>query len=41
MSIKRHCVDVGKGTGGHSRSLARAVEAGGWLFVSGQVLLLR
>ena len=37
MSIKRYGVEGGKGTGGQPLPFARAVEAGGWLYVSGQV----
>lgn len=37
MSIKRYGVEGGKGSGGQHLPFARAVEAGGWLFVSGQV----
>jgi reactive intermediate/imine deaminase len=37
MSIKRYGVEGGKGTGGQHLPFARAVEANGWLFVSGQV----
>jgi reactive intermediate/imine deaminase len=37
MSIKRYGVDGGKGTGGQHLPFARAVEADGWLYVSGQV----
>jgi reactive intermediate/imine deaminase len=37
MSIKRFGVDGGKGAGGQHLPFARAVEAGGWLYVSGQV----
>lgn len=37
MSIKRYGVEGGKGTGGQHMPFARAVEAGGWLYVSGQV----
>ncbi len=39
MSIKRYGVKGGKGTGGQHLPFARAVEAGGWLFVSGQVAM--
>ena len=34
MSIKRYGVEGGKGTGGQHLPFARAVEAGGWLYVS-------
>jgi reactive intermediate/imine deaminase len=37
MTIKRYGVEGGKGTGGQHLPFARAVEADGWLFVSGQV----
>ena len=37
MSIKRYGVEGGKGTGGQHLPFSRAVEADGWLFVSGQV----
>lgn len=37
MTIKRYGVEGGKGTGGQSLPFARAAEADGWLFVSGQV----
>jgi reactive intermediate/imine deaminase len=37
MSIKRYGVEGGKGTGGQHLPFARAVEANGWLYVSGQV----
>lgn len=37
MSIKRYGVEGGKGTGGRHLPFARAVEADGWLYVSGQV----
>jgi len=40
MSIKRYGVEGGKGTGGQHLPFARAVEADGWLFVSGQVPML-
>ena len=36
MSIKRYGVEGGTGTGGQHLPFARAVEAGGWLYVSGQ-----
>ena len=36
MSIKRYGVEGGKGTGGQHLPFARAVEADGWLYVSGQ-----
>jgi len=37
MSIKRYGWEGGKGTGGQQLPFARAVEAEGWLYVSGQV----
>jgi reactive intermediate/imine deaminase len=37
MSIKRYGVEGGKGAGGQHMPFARAVEANGWLYVSGQV----
>jgi reactive intermediate/imine deaminase len=37
MSIKRYGTEGGKGTGGEHLPFARAVEADGWLYVSGQV----
>jgi reactive intermediate/imine deaminase len=37
MSIKRYGAEGGKGTGGQQLPFARAVEADGWLYVSGQV----
>ncbi|MFC3115719.1 RidA family protein [Cellvibrio fontiphilus] len=36
-AIKRYGVEGGKGTGGQHLPFARAVEADGWLYVSGQV----
>ncbi|WP_088329677.1 RidA family protein [Lacimicrobium sp. SS2-24] len=36
MSIKRFGIDGGTGTGGQHLPFARAVEAGGWLLISGQ-----
>nr|WP_086940843.1 RidA family protein [Thaumasiovibrio occultus] len=36
MSIKRIGTEGGVGTGGQHLPFARAVEAGGWLYVSGQ-----
>lgn len=35
--MKRYGVEGGKGLGGQHMPFARAVEANGWLFVSGQV----
>jgi len=40
MSIKRFGAEGGKGTGGQRLPFARAVEAAGWLYVSGQVPML-
>lgn len=40
MSIKRYGVEGGKGQGGQHLPFARAVEADGWLYVSGQVPML-
>jgi reactive intermediate/imine deaminase len=40
MSIKRYGAEGGKGTGGQHLPFARAVEADGWLYVSGQVSML-
>ena len=40
MSIKRYGTEGGKGTGGQHLPFARAVEADGWLYVSGQVPML-
>ena len=37
MTIKRYGPEGGKGTGGEHLPFARAVEADGWLYVSGQV----
>ena len=37
MTIKRYGVEGGSGTGGQQLPFARAVEADGWLYVSGQV----
>jgi reactive intermediate/imine deaminase len=37
MSLKRYGADGGTGTGGQHLPFARAVEADGWLYVSGQV----
>ena len=41
MSIKRYGVEGGKGTGGQHLPFARAVEADGWLYVSGQVPMVQ
>lgn len=40
MSIKRYGVEGGKGTGGQHLPFARAVEAAGWLYVSGQIAMV-
>ena len=40
MTIKRYGAEGGKGTGGQDLPFARAVEADGWLYVSGQVPML-
>lgn len=40
MSIERYGVEGGKGAGGQHLPFARAVEANGWLYVSGQVPVL-
>lgn len=37
MNIRRYGAEGGKGAGGQSLPFARAVEADGWLYVSGQV----
>lgn len=37
MTIKRYGAEGGKGTGGQHLPFARAVQADGWLYVSGQV----
>ncbi len=37
MSIKRYGAEGSKGTGGEHLPFARAVQADGWLYVSGQV----
>ncbi len=37
MEIKRYGAEGGKGAGGQQMPFARAVQAGGWLYVSGQV----
>ena len=41
MSIKRYGVDDVKGAGFQQLPFARAVEAGGWLYVSGQVPMVK
>jgi reactive intermediate/imine deaminase len=40
VTIKRYGIEGGKGTGGQHLPFARAVEADGWLYVSGQVPML-
>jgi reactive intermediate/imine deaminase len=40
MGITRHGAEGGKGAGGQHLPFARAVEADGWLYVSGQVPIL-
>jgi len=40
MTVKRYGAEGGKGTGGQHLPFARAVEADGWLYVSGQVPML-
>jgi reactive intermediate/imine deaminase len=40
VSIKRYGVEGGKGTGGQHLPFARAVQADGWLYVSGQVPMI-
>jgi reactive intermediate/imine deaminase len=40
MSIKRFGAEGGKGAGGQNLPFARAVEADGWLYVSGQVAMV-
>lgn len=40
MSIKRYGTEGGKGVGGQHLPFARAVEADGWLYISGQVAML-
>ena len=37
MAIKRYGFEGGKGTGGQHLPFSRAVQADGWLYVSGQV----
>jgi reactive intermediate/imine deaminase len=41
MNIRRYGVEGGKGTGGQHLPFARAVEADGWLYVSGQVPMVQ
>jgi reactive intermediate/imine deaminase len=40
MSIKRYGVEGGTGQGGQHMPFSRAVEANGWLLVSGQVPMI-
>jgi reactive intermediate/imine deaminase len=40
MTLKRYGAEGGKGTDGQHLPFARAVEANGWLYVSGQVPML-
>ncbi len=40
MSIKRYGVEGGKGAGGQHLPFARATQAAGWLYVSGQVPMI-
>ena len=40
MTMKRYGSEGGKGAGGQHLPFARAVEANGWLYVSGQVPML-
>ena len=40
MTIKRYGAEGGKGAGGQHLPFARAVEADGWLYVSGQVSMM-
>lgn len=40
MSIKRYGIEGGTGTGGQHLPFSSAVEAGGWLYVSGQTPML-
>jgi len=40
MTMKRYGTEGGRGTGGQHLPFARAVEANGWLYVSGQVPML-
>ena len=37
MSLKRYGAEGGRGGGGHQLPFSRAVQADGWLYVSGQV----
>jgi enamine deaminase RidA (YjgF/YER057c/UK114 family) len=40
MTIKRYGAEGGTGTGGQHLPFSRAVEAGGWLYVSGQTPMI-
>lgn len=40
MDVKRYGVEGGKGAGDQHLPFARAVEAAGWLYVSGQVPMI-
>jgi reactive intermediate/imine deaminase len=40
VTIKRYGAEGGKGSGGQHLPFSRAVQANGWLFVSGQVPML-
>jgi reactive intermediate/imine deaminase len=40
MGIKRYGVEGGTGSGGQHLPFARAVQANGWLYVSGQVPMI-
>ncbi|RXJ71785.1 reactive intermediate/imine deaminase [Veronia nyctiphanis] len=40
MAITRYGVEGGQGTGGQHLPFSRAVEAGGWLYVSGQTPMI-
>lgn len=41
MTIKRYGAEGGKGTGAQHLPFSRAVEADGWLYVSGQVPMVK
>ena len=41
MTIKRYGAEGGQGAGGQHLPFARAVQADGWLYVSGQVPMLK
>lgn len=40
MPIQRYGAEGGKGTGGQPLPFARAVSAGGWLYISGQLPMI-